>query len=262
MRRTLSLALALTVLGLIAASLSAASSSARPESAALRCKPGFKHAVIGGKQKCLKRGQRCKKRYDRQYHRYGFHCHNGRLTPRVRPRPSPPPPPPPPPAPAADLSVTVSDTPDPVTAGDELRITAVLENSGPDTAPSVRLTITLSSGAAFFTGATQGTCSGTSTIVCDLGSVAPGDTPSATVALNSAAPGTLTSSATVTAATADPSTDNNTATASTTVTSSHTAGSKTVSVVWRVRWACGKRVYTRFGVPAFRLWVPGSDRCP
>jgi hypothetical protein len=32
--------------------------------------------------------------------------------------------------------------------------------------------------------------------------------------------------------------------------------------VWRVRWACGKRIYTRLGMPAFRLWVPGFDRCP
>jgi hypothetical protein len=30
--------------------------------------------------------------------------------------------------------------------------------------------------------------------------------------------------------------------------------------VSRVRWACGKRVYTRLG--AFRMWVPGYDRCP
>ena len=37
--------------------------------------------------------------------------------------------------------------------------------------------------------------------------------------------------------------------------------------VFRVRWACGKRIYTRLtGVPPwpapFRLWVPGADRCP
>jgi hypothetical protein len=34
---------------------------------------------IGGKHKCLRRGQFCSKSKDSQYHKYGFHCHNGRL---------------------------------------------------------------------------------------------------------------------------------------------------------------------------------------
>jgi hypothetical protein len=34
---------------------------------------------------------------------------------------------------------------------------------------------------------------------------------------------------------------------------------RTRVTVSRVRWACGKRIYTRLG--AFRLWVPGFDRC-
>jgi hypothetical protein len=32
------------------------------------------HAVIGGVQKCLRRGEFCAHRYDRQYRRYGFRC--------------------------------------------------------------------------------------------------------------------------------------------------------------------------------------------
>jgi hypothetical protein len=34
-----------------------------------------KHAVIGGAHKCLSRGQFCSIARDREYHRYGFHCH-------------------------------------------------------------------------------------------------------------------------------------------------------------------------------------------
>ena len=34
-----------------------------------------KHAVIGGAHKCLARGQFCARARDREYHRYGFHCH-------------------------------------------------------------------------------------------------------------------------------------------------------------------------------------------
>jgi hypothetical protein len=37
--------------------------------------------------------------------------------------------------------------------------------------------------------------------------------------------------------------------------------------VLRVRWACGKRIYTRMtggpvGTAMFELWAPGFDRCP
>lgn len=43
------------------------------------CRPGFVPGLINGKHRCLRAGQRCVKRFDRQYHRYGFHCHRGRL---------------------------------------------------------------------------------------------------------------------------------------------------------------------------------------
>lgn len=39
------------------------------------CSSGYKHAVIGGSHKCLRRGQYCARARDREYHRYGFHCH-------------------------------------------------------------------------------------------------------------------------------------------------------------------------------------------
>lgn len=39
------------------------------------CSAGYKHAVIGRAHKCLRRGQFCARSRDREYHRYGFHCH-------------------------------------------------------------------------------------------------------------------------------------------------------------------------------------------
>ncbi len=39
------------------------------------CSTGYKHAVIGGSHKCLRRGQFCARAKDSTYHRYGFHCH-------------------------------------------------------------------------------------------------------------------------------------------------------------------------------------------
>jgi hypothetical protein len=41
---------------------------------ATTCGNGYRRAVIGGQEKCLRRGQFCARRYDRQYQRYGFRC--------------------------------------------------------------------------------------------------------------------------------------------------------------------------------------------
>ncbi len=38
------------------------------------CAPGYTHGVIGGEQKCLRRGEYCSHWYTSQYHKYGFNC--------------------------------------------------------------------------------------------------------------------------------------------------------------------------------------------
>ncbi len=43
------------------------------------CSSGYRHAVLPWGHKCLRRGQFCKVSGDRYYHRYGYHCHTGRL---------------------------------------------------------------------------------------------------------------------------------------------------------------------------------------
>jgi ABC-type sugar transport system substrate-binding protein len=58
----------------------AAQSVAQPAKApaiavvAKTCSSGYKHAVISGEHKCLRRGQYCAARYKSQYKRYGFTC--------------------------------------------------------------------------------------------------------------------------------------------------------------------------------------------
>ena len=47
---------------------------AAPTLAAKTCSSGYKHAVIGGQEKCLRAGQFCTHRYDSQYRRYGYRC--------------------------------------------------------------------------------------------------------------------------------------------------------------------------------------------
>src|SRR5262249_4795708 len=51
------------------------------------CPRGSAAGVIGGASKCLRSGQKCRRALDRQYHRYGFHCHTGRLAKAAKPKP-------------------------------------------------------------------------------------------------------------------------------------------------------------------------------
>jgi hypothetical protein len=53
---------------------SALATSSPPASVAKTCRGSYVHAVIGGEQKCLRRGEFCAHAYQRQYQRYGFHC--------------------------------------------------------------------------------------------------------------------------------------------------------------------------------------------
>lgn len=95
-----------------AASATPASDAPAPTVTAKRCKAGLRHGVIAGRHVCLRAGQRCRRKRDRSYHRYGFHCHTGRLA-RVRPtRPAPPPPPPPPGSALNAIRIKVPGTPD------------------------------------------------------------------------------------------------------------------------------------------------------
>lgn len=85
MNRTRSRALGLlAALALIAAAPTASTSAgssqdAAPITAAKSCSSGWRHAVLPNGHKCLRAGQFCKKAWDGRYHKYGFHCHNGRL---------------------------------------------------------------------------------------------------------------------------------------------------------------------------------------
>lgn len=38
------------------------------------CSAGYVRGVIGGVQKCLRRGEYCAHAYASQYHRYGYNC--------------------------------------------------------------------------------------------------------------------------------------------------------------------------------------------
>ena len=72
----------IAALGLIGAApvvAPAATPDGRPNVVLKSCSAGFTHAIIGGRQKCLRRGEFCAAAYKRQYVRYGFRCVAGRL---------------------------------------------------------------------------------------------------------------------------------------------------------------------------------------
>jgi uncharacterized repeat protein (TIGR01451 family) len=125
---------------------------------------------------------------------------------------------------SADVALDKEAAPDPVTAGNDLTYTITATNNGPSDAQDVTVTDELPPGTSFV-GVTpsQGSCSGTTTVTCDLGTLADGGSATITLVVNVdvATPGgtiitntAVVSSPEVSAATADPSEENNTASAS------------------------------------------------
>lgn len=134
----------------------------------------------------------------------------------------------------ADISVTKTDSPDPVARGGTLTYHLVVTNNGtpamPATTSGVTLTDVLPTGVALVSATpSTGTCSGTTTVVCDLGIFPSGATASVDIVVQVAgdAPGTLTNTASVASLTADPTPNNNTVSQVTTVGSVGAVSRKT-----------------------------------
>lgn len=117
----------------------------------------------------------------------------------------------------ADVSVTISDSPDPATVGNNLSYTITASNAGPY-ASSVTLTDTLPGGVSYVSATpSQGSCSGTATVTCALGTV---DYANATVTLvvrPTATNGALSNTVAATSTISDLFPANNSSTASTVV---------------------------------------------
>jgi uncharacterized repeat protein (TIGR01451 family) len=120
-------------------------------------------------------------------------------------------------APSADLGIAVSDAPDPVTAGAALTYTVAVTNNGPDPASAVSVTDALPAGAIFVSATpSQGSCSGTSTVACNLGALANLASATVTLVVTWTSGGAKSNTASVSSScTFDPVAGNNSATAST-----------------------------------------------
>jgi uncharacterized repeat protein (TIGR01451 family) len=122
--------------------------------------------------------------------------------------------------PAADLSLTKSDAPDPVVAGELLTYTLTAANSGPSSATGVQVTDNLPAGVAFQSAASsQGTCSETGgTVTCVLGTIASGQSATVEIQVRPQGEGLLTNSANVVSDVFERNPQDNSAGTSTTVT--------------------------------------------
>jgi uncharacterized repeat protein (TIGR01451 family) len=138
----------------------------------------------------------------------------------------------------ADLSLTKVGSPNPVAAGSHLTYTVTVDNAGPSNAATVALTDPLPAGTTFVSLAapagwicTTPPVSSTGTVSCTNASLPPGPSVlTLVVAVDVTVPtgSTLDNSATVTAATTDPTPLNGTATASVTVQGAPVAAIPTI----------------------------------
>jgi uncharacterized repeat protein (TIGR01451 family) len=98
----------------------------------------------------------------------------------------------------ADLSIVVVDTPDPVPRGGTLMYVITVLNGGLEAATNVTLSDILPGGVEFLSASpSQGTCTGTATVVCTFGDVANGATVAVSLQVVANAVGLLTNSAAV-----------------------------------------------------------------
>lgn len=146
----------------------------------------------------------------------------------------------------AGLSLTKGDSPDPVAYGSNVTYTLTVTNNGPDPATNVVLTDTLPANMVFVSATpSQGSCSGTTTITCNLGTINNGANATVTIVVQAKAAGidlvvdddagtcaytgTVTDTATVTATEPDPVPGDNTATADTAINANYATISAAVT---------------------------------
>lgn len=114
----------------------------------------------------------------------------------------------------ADVSIVKSGPPT-VLSERPFSYSLAVSNGGPDAATNVTATDVLPAGLTFVSATpSQGSCSGTSTVVCTLGTLAAGQSATVTLTVRAAAGAPVLNTATVSAAQYDPTPGNGSSTAS------------------------------------------------
>jgi uncharacterized repeat protein (TIGR01451 family) len=118
---------------------------------------------------------------------------------------------------AADLSLTKTGSPNPVAFQTNLTYILRVTNLGPAAATGVQVTDPLPPVTFISATSTQGTCSGTSSVACSIGTLAVGAGATVTIVVRPPTIGTVNNTASVAGDQPDPNLDNNSATAVTSV---------------------------------------------
>ena len=117
-----------------------------------------------------------------------------------------------------DLSLAMTDTPDPVALGSNLTYNITVSNVGALPATNITFTDPLPAGATFVSANSgQGSCMGTSTVTCNLGTLNGGAQTTVTIVIKPPASTNISNTASVTATETDPTPANNTTTQNTQV---------------------------------------------
>jgi uncharacterized repeat protein (TIGR01451 family) len=110
----------------------------------------------------------------------------------------------------ADLSVAMSDNPDPATVGEPLTYTVEVANAGPDDATGISVSDQLPAGLAFRS-ASEGCAEAAGTVTCDVGTLGAGSSKQLTIEVSPTSAGAVTNAVRVVGTEVDPQPGNNTA---------------------------------------------------
>ncbi len=137
----------------------------------------------------------------------------------------------------ADVSIAKTATPTPATVGGTMSYILTASNAGPGAASNVVTSDALPAGVEFVSAsASQGGCSGTTTVTCSFGSIANGANATATITVRPRQAGSVTNTASVSSEEPDPNLSNNQASVSTIVGEGRIAAqcSKRLKFTWRL----------------------------
>ncbi len=120
------------------------------------------------------------------------------------------------------LLITMTDSPDPITVGNSLTYTITVTNEKPGAATDVEVTALLTSVIFVSANPSQGSCNGSITVSCSLGTINSGNSATVTIVVTPTAVGTLSNSASVISS--NPGAINETATVNTIVNAAASDG--------------------------------------
>jgi uncharacterized repeat protein (TIGR01451 family) len=160
----------------------------------------------------------------------------------------------------ADVAIVKTGSPNPVGVGQLITYRLAITNNGPATATNVTVNDPLPASVNFVSATPSiGSCSGTTTISCTLGTLPVGNSQYVDVIVQATATGTVTNTATASATQTDPVPGNNSSTANTLVLAvtlvrlrdfSVTQDKKNVSISWQTSYESdnlGFNVYRDIG---------------